>query len=219
MHVVITGASGLVGGALVNQLRQRGTSVIAVLAQSPSAHGALGRQLDRLGRPHRRRLRRGMESFTWPAKGSSTSAGTRLAKPPCATAGSTPRGRSCKRSRRLAKSPPCWSAPRRSATTATRSSANRPNRRPAGDDFLAPTLRRLGGGIPECRRAHRQRALRHHHGQRGRRSPAPALPVQARTRRADRDSAAPGGVGSTSTMPSARSSTRSNRTTSKARSI
>ena len=40
MHVVITGASGLVGGALVNQLRQRGTSVIAV-SRNPRAHTAL----------------------------------------------------------------------------------------------------------------------------------------------------------------------------------
>ena len=40
MHVVITGASGLVGGALINELRQRGTSVIAV-SRNPRSHMAL----------------------------------------------------------------------------------------------------------------------------------------------------------------------------------
>jgi hypothetical protein len=40
MHVVITGASGLVGGALINQLRQRGVSVTAV-SRNPRAHTAL----------------------------------------------------------------------------------------------------------------------------------------------------------------------------------
>ncbi|MCY4617630.1 MAG: TIGR01777 family oxidoreductase [Chloroflexi bacterium] len=40
MHVVITGASGLIGGALVGQLRQRGVSVTAV-SRNPRAHSAL----------------------------------------------------------------------------------------------------------------------------------------------------------------------------------
>ncbi len=40
MHVVITGASGLIGGALVKELRQRGTSVIAV-SRNPRSHVAL----------------------------------------------------------------------------------------------------------------------------------------------------------------------------------
>ncbi len=40
MHVVITGASGLVGGALIDELRQRGTSVIAV-SRNPRSHVAL----------------------------------------------------------------------------------------------------------------------------------------------------------------------------------
>ena len=40
MHVVITGASGLVGGALINELRQRNTNVIAV-SRNPRSHMAL----------------------------------------------------------------------------------------------------------------------------------------------------------------------------------
>ena len=40
MHVVITGASGLVGGALIAELRQRGVNVTAV-SRSPRAHAAL----------------------------------------------------------------------------------------------------------------------------------------------------------------------------------
>lgn len=39
MHVVVTGASGLVGSALIAALRQRGTSVIAV-SRNPRAHAA-----------------------------------------------------------------------------------------------------------------------------------------------------------------------------------
>ncbi len=41
MHVVVTGASGLIGGALVQELRRRGTSVIAV-SRNPRAHAAVG---------------------------------------------------------------------------------------------------------------------------------------------------------------------------------
>ena len=40
MHVVITGASGLVGGALIAELRRRGVNVTAV-SRSPRAHTAL----------------------------------------------------------------------------------------------------------------------------------------------------------------------------------
>ena len=40
MHVVITGASGLIGGALIKELRQRGTTVIAV-SRNPRSHAAL----------------------------------------------------------------------------------------------------------------------------------------------------------------------------------
>ncbi len=40
MHVVITGASGLVGGALITELRRRGVNVIAV-SRNPRAHAAL----------------------------------------------------------------------------------------------------------------------------------------------------------------------------------
>ena len=40
MHVVITGASGLIGAALIGQLRQRGISVTAV-SRHPRAHTAL----------------------------------------------------------------------------------------------------------------------------------------------------------------------------------
>ena len=40
MHVVITGASGLIGGALIEQLRQRGVSITAV-SRNPRAHTAL----------------------------------------------------------------------------------------------------------------------------------------------------------------------------------
>ena len=40
MHVVITGASGLIGSALIDQLRQRGVSVTAV-SRNPRAHLAL----------------------------------------------------------------------------------------------------------------------------------------------------------------------------------
>ncbi len=40
MHVVITGASGLVGGALIAELRQRGVNVTAV-SRNPRAHAAL----------------------------------------------------------------------------------------------------------------------------------------------------------------------------------
>ena len=39
MHVVVTGASGLVGSALITALRQRGTNVIAV-SRDPRAHAA-----------------------------------------------------------------------------------------------------------------------------------------------------------------------------------
>lgn len=39
MHVVVTGASGLIGGALVRELRRRGTSVTAV-SRNPRAHAA-----------------------------------------------------------------------------------------------------------------------------------------------------------------------------------
>lgn len=40
MHVVITGASGLVGGALIAELRRRGVNVTAV-SRNPRAHAAL----------------------------------------------------------------------------------------------------------------------------------------------------------------------------------
>ena len=40
MHVVITGASGLIGGALINELRRRGVSITAV-SRNPRAHKAL----------------------------------------------------------------------------------------------------------------------------------------------------------------------------------
>lgn len=40
MHIVITGASGLVGGALISELRSRGISVTAV-SRNPRAHTAL----------------------------------------------------------------------------------------------------------------------------------------------------------------------------------
>ena len=40
MHVVITGASGLIGGALIDELRRRGTSVTAV-SRNPRSHMAL----------------------------------------------------------------------------------------------------------------------------------------------------------------------------------
>ncbi|MDE2892720.1 MAG: TIGR01777 family oxidoreductase [Chloroflexota bacterium] len=40
MHIVITGASGLVGGALIRELRNRGISVTAV-SRNPRAHTAL----------------------------------------------------------------------------------------------------------------------------------------------------------------------------------
>lgn len=40
MHIVITGASGLVGGALIGELRNRGISVTAV-SRNPRAHTAL----------------------------------------------------------------------------------------------------------------------------------------------------------------------------------
>ncbi|MYE05611.1 MAG: TIGR01777 family protein [Chloroflexi bacterium] len=40
MHVVITGASGLIGGALIKELRRRGTSVTAV-SRNPRSHVAL----------------------------------------------------------------------------------------------------------------------------------------------------------------------------------
>ncbi len=40
MHVVITGASGLIGGALISELRRRGVSVTAV-SRNPRAHSAL----------------------------------------------------------------------------------------------------------------------------------------------------------------------------------
>ncbi|MDE2967651.1 MAG: TIGR01777 family oxidoreductase [Chloroflexota bacterium] len=40
MHVVITGASGLIGGALIKELRRRGTSVTAV-SRNPRSHMAL----------------------------------------------------------------------------------------------------------------------------------------------------------------------------------
>ena len=41
MHVVVTGASGLIGGALIRELRRRGTNVIAV-SRNPRAHAASG---------------------------------------------------------------------------------------------------------------------------------------------------------------------------------
>ncbi len=40
MHVVITGASGLVGGALINELRSRNVTIVAV-SRNPRAHVAL----------------------------------------------------------------------------------------------------------------------------------------------------------------------------------
>ena len=40
MHVVITGASGLIGGALIDELRRRGVSITAV-SRNPRAHSAL----------------------------------------------------------------------------------------------------------------------------------------------------------------------------------
>ena len=174
MKIAVTGASGLIGGALVAALRADGHEVLRLVRRTP----ADGRRAP-LGPPAppdrpaaARRRRRGDQPGR--RRRSARGRGPRLQGAPAHAAGWTPRRPSARRSPR--RRPPiptgrgCCCRPPPSATTATPATGRSTRATPPGSDFLAGLCARWEAATAPAEDAGRPgRAAAHRPGDRPRR--------------------------------------------------